>query len=200
MSDVTFILQRLNDGDQRAMDELIPLVYDDLRERARLYMARRRGGHTLQPTALVHEAFAKLVAGEQRGRWRTGRHFFNAAAEAMRQILVDHARRRSAAKRGGDRPKVELDASELAWDEPGSPSDGDDGPDWEALDRALIELKEMDSRRYQVVMLRYFGGLTDAQVAEALGVTDRTVQRDWTTARAFLRARVEGDGSCGGGP
>ena len=185
-SPVTLLLDRVNRGDRGALDELVPLVYDELRRKAAAYMSRPgNAGHTLQPTALVHEAFARMVGsgGENAGRWQTSRHFFHAAAEVMRQVLVDHARRKGAAKRGGKLRRVDLDAVDVEA--------ADDETDWEALDRALSELKAMDDRRYQVVMLRYFAGLSDPQIAESLEVSQRTVERDWTTAKAFLRGRVE---------
>src|SRR5687767_10335651 len=133
MSDVTLILDRINRGDPQAANELLPLIYNELRAKARDYMARERVGHTLQPTALVHEAFAKMVGGDDGGEravpWQNSRHFFNAAAEAMRQLLVDHARRRGAEKRGGQLERVDLDGIDVAQ--------STDVVDWEGLDRAL---------------------------------------------------------------
>ena len=193
MPDVTHILERLNRGDQAAYDELVPLVYRELRDRARAYLAAQRRGHTLQATALVHEAFLKLAGGGEgaAASWRDSRHFYNAAAEAMRQILVNHARDRSRLKRGGpQRAASSAQVEELAEDAVAA-AGGDAGePDWEALDLALADLKTRDERRYQVVMLRYFAGLTDARAAEVLGVSEKTVERDWPVARAFLEARM----------
>jgi RNA polymerase sigma factor (TIGR02999 family) len=184
MSELTRILERVNRNEPGAFDELVPLVYEELRRRARGHLAGRRNGHTLQPTALVHEAFLKL-GGASVGKavWQDSRHFYNAAAEVMRQILVSHGRRSSAKKRGGDARRVGLSGVEPI-------SEGSNEPDWDALDRALNELRAMDERRYRVVMLRYFTGLTDAQAAQALGVSEKTVERDWATAKVFLRGRM----------
>ncbi len=190
MSDVTLILERINGGDAAAMHQLIPLVYRELRERAAAYMARERTDHTLQATALVHEAFAKLVSGggvgaDRRVPWESSRHFYNAAAEAMRQLLVDHARRHGAEKRGGGLARVELEGLDVV-----APATG---VDWRALDVALIELKKQDERRYQVVMLRYFAGLAEHDVAKVLGISEKTVQRDWKVSRMFLLAQLTGE-------
>jgi len=177
----------------------VPLVYAELRRRAaqRLWAGRGEGhgqGHTLQATALVHEAFLRLLPGtpEASARdggapaaWHGSRHFYNAAAEVMKQIVLNHARAKAAHKRGGALRRVDLSGVE-----PPVPPTPDDPGDWEALDQALAGLKAMDGRRYQVVMLRYFAGLTDAQVAQAIGVSEKTVERDWAAARAFLRAAV----------
>ena len=193
MADLTLILDRANRGDESAMAELVPLVYDELRRRAALCMSNQPPGHTLQATALVHEAFAKMVGGGNgdggAAHWQTRRHFFNAAAEVMRQILVDHARRKSARKRGGGGPdaagkRLDLDDVDIAVE------DGPDAGDWEALDAALNSLRTMDQRRHQVVMLRYFAGLNDEEIARCLGVSTATVRRDWQTARVFLRAQM----------
>ena len=181
MSDVTLILDRINRGDARAADELLPLVYKELRARARAYMSQERAGHTLQATALVHEAFAKMVGRHGAGvAWDSGRHFFNAAAEVMRQLLVDHARRRAAEKRGGRLQRVNL--TDVDVPQP------IDEIDWEGLNQALAKLKEHDERRHQVVMLRYFAGLPDHEIAKCLQVSEKTVQRDWNVARTFLFA------------
>ena len=192
--DVTVILRRINAGDPRAAGELMPLVYEELRRRARFYMAREKAGHTLQATALVHDAFLRLVG--EGVSWGSSRHFFNAAAEVMRQLLVDHARRRGSLKRGGQGRRVGLDGLEVAA--PPVPAGlGVESVDWEALDRALAALKAEDERRYQVVMLRYFAGLPEHEVAQCLGVSPRTVIRDWKTARMFLLSlmKAEGGGS-----
>jgi RNA polymerase sigma factor (TIGR02999 family) len=168
------------------MDELIPLVYDELRHKARLYMARERVGHTLQATAVVHEAFARMLGGSPNGAsWESSRHFFNAAAEVMRQLLVDHARRRGAEKRGGGLQRIELEGVDL--EVPG------DDIDWAGLDEALAELKKRDERRYQVVMLRYFAGLPEHDVAKCLDISEKTVQRDWKVSRMFLLAHLQGE-------
>jgi RNA polymerase sigma factor (TIGR02999 family) len=184
MAEVTVLLERLNVGDAAAFDELVPLVYQELRAKARHFLASQPAGHTLQPTALVHEAFLKMAG--RGGVWQGSPHFYNAAAEVMRQVLVSHARAKRARKRSDGRRRVDVaDVPALA-----DTADAD-GPDWEALDAALTELRQRDERRYRVVMLRYFAGLTDAQAAEALGVSEKTVERDWATARVFLRSRME---------
>lgn len=182
MSELTLVLERVNAGDSEAFGELTALVYDELRRRARFYTARQGPAHTLQATALVHEAFAKMAGASSLG-WQDKRHFFNAAAEVMRQIVMDRARRRNAQKRGGGRVHEEL---------VDVPDDGlDHEMNWEGLDAALQRLKELDDRRYQTVMLRYFAGLNDQQIAQSLGVSDKTVQRDWKLAKAFLRSFLE---------
>jgi RNA polymerase sigma factor (TIGR02999 family) len=182
-SEVSLLLQRLNAGDATAFSDLVPLVYHELRYRAGRYLSTRGNGHTLQPTALVHEAFLRLVGRES--AWKGSLHFHNALAEVMRQILVSHARGKAAAKRGGAAVRVEFEGIDVAA--------GEDAADWVGLDDALKALRAMDERRYQVVMLRYFAGLTDAQVAEKLDVSEKTVERDWATARAFLFAELERD-------
>jgi RNA polymerase sigma factor (TIGR02999 family) len=182
MSDITVLLIRLREGDSEAFDELVPLVYQELRDRATRYLSGQRDRHTLQPTALVHEVFLKMVGRDV--SWENARHFYNAAAEVMRQILISHARAKSRLKRGGDAVRLEIDTIDTAVEQE---------PDtWLALDEALAELRRMDSRRYQVVMLKYFAGLTDAQVAAALSISEKTAERDWATARVFLRAQMDG--------
>lgn len=183
--DVTRILARLQQGDVHAADDLFPLVYQELRDVARRAMARESVGHTLQPTALVNEAYLKLAGGAAPPVDNRG-HFFAVAARAMRQILVDHARRRNAARRGGG----EVHAVTL----------GAAGADTEmpledvlALDQALEGLEAVETRLRQVVEFRYFAGLTDGEIADLLGVTRRTVQRDWVRARAWLNRTIYGD-------
>jgi RNA polymerase sigma-70 factor (ECF subfamily) len=179
--EVTLVLERLNAGDAAAFNDLVPLVYHELRFRAARYLATRHNGHTLQPTALVHEAFLRMAG--PKATWKSSRHFYNALAEVMRQVLANHARAKAAEKRGGSVRRTELrDVEFAAPDEP---------TDFSALDDALQRLRAMDERRYQVVMLRYFAGLTDAQVAEKLGVSEKTVERDWATAHAFLFVELE---------
>ena len=186
MPEVTVILDRINRGDARAMDELVPLVYDELRHKARLYMGRERAGHTLQATALVHEAFARMLGGDPAAAgWQSSKHFFNAAAEVMRQLLVDHSRRRGAEKRGGGRERVDLKGIDVEA--------SIDEVDWEGLDEALKALKAQDERRYQVVMLRYFAGLPEHDVARHLDISEKTVQRDWKVSRMFLLAQLQGE-------
>jgi RNA polymerase sigma-70 factor (ECF subfamily) len=154
MSDITVLLERINAGNAAAFDELVPLVYEELRRQANRYLPSRRDGEALQPTELVHEAFLKLVGGD--ADWHGSRHFYNAAALVMRQILVSHARTVQSQKRSATGCRIPLED----LPEPGPIDD----IDWEALDAALGELQQRDPRRYQVVMLRYFCGLTDAQV------------------------------------
>ena len=174
---VTRLLQAAGRGDEHAAEELLPLVYGELRKLAQSRMSQSPPGHTLTGTALVHEAYVRLVGREDPG-WEGRGHFFFAAARAMRDILVEHARRKGRQKRGGDRRHVDPDNIILAID---APSD-----DLLALDEALSRFSEEHSRQYQVVMLRFFAGLTIEQTAELLGITPRTVARDWLFARASL--------------
>ena len=181
VGEVTQLLKRLEEGDREAVDQLYPLVYDELRGAARRAMAGERAGHSLQATELVHEAYFKLL-GAHDIDWQGRGHFVAIAARAMRQILVDHARRRKAEKRGGGAEHVTLGdpAAELVL------------PPEEllALDAALTRLDEMDSRLRSVVEYRFFGGLTEQEIASVLGVTIRTVQRDWVKARAWLYQEI----------
>jgi RNA polymerase sigma factor (TIGR02999 family) len=182
-SQVLLILQRINEGDRRAVADLFPLVYDELRKRARFLMARERDDHTLQPTALVHEAFVKIIAG-QSGSWEGRRHFYNAVTDAMRKILVDHARQKKAQKRGGGLARLDLEHVD--------PASAELDVDYEALDSALNRLQKLDERRYRVVMYRYFSGLREQEIADLLQLTVKTVQRDWKVARQFLAAEITG--------
>jgi RNA polymerase sigma factor (TIGR02999 family) len=179
VSDVTLILQRIEQGDPRAADELLPLVYDELRKLAAQKMAHEVAGHTLQPTALVHEAWLRL-GGEAQPRWQNRAHFFGAAAEAMRRILIDHARRRRALRHGGGQERLDVDQLELA--DAAAASDDQLLAVHEALDRLAAE----DPRKAELVKLRYFVGLTNEEAAQALGVSVPTVKRDWAYARAWL--------------
>lgn len=176
-TEVTQLLDALRRGDGDAFDRLLPLVHDDLRQIAGRLLRREAPGHTLQPTDLVHEAYLRL-AGSAPPDWRTRAHFLGIAARVMRQLLVDHARRRRAAKRGAGVSPVRITNAEvgadLSFDE------------LLALDDALERLGTLDPRLQQVVERRFFGGLSEAEVAESLGVTPRTVQRDWARARAWL--------------
>jgi RNA polymerase sigma factor (TIGR02999 family) len=184
--DVTQVLEELAKGDRRAADKLLPLVYDEFRALARHYLAQERMNHTLQPTALVHEAYMKLV-DQTRVDWQGKSHFFAVAAQAMRRILVDHARSRQREKRGGGRARVVLDEAVAL-----SPQKDEDVL---ALDEALEKLARLDARQAKVVELRFFGGLSVEEVAEALGVSKRTVEGDWTFARAWLSRELrEGEG------
>jgi RNA polymerase sigma factor (TIGR02999 family) len=179
---VTGLLQAWASGDQAALDQLLPLVYDDLRRQARRYMRAQPAGHTLQTTALVHEAYLRLV-GQSAVEWTGRAHFFGVAAKAMRSILVDHARARNAAKRGGSARAITLDeGAGIAGPEP--------GVDVLALDEALGRLAELDARKSQLVELRYFGGLGIDEAAAVLDVSAATVKREWTTARAWLRREL----------
>jgi RNA polymerase sigma-70 factor (ECF subfamily) len=179
---ITRLLTRWSDGDQAALDELMPLVYDELRRVAIGYLRHERGNITLQPTALVHEAYLRL-AGQQKIDWQSRAQFFGLAAAMMRNILVDHARQAKAAKRGG--PQYTLSLSHA--DRIGS------GPDLAlvALDDALRELAAIKPQHSKSVELRFFGGLTIAETAEVLGVSHATVERGWTFARAWLRNALE---------
>lgn len=181
-SPLTLLVQRMESGERIAAEELFPLVYQDLRRRAASCLERERSDHTLQATALVNEAYVKMCGGREVG-WQSRAHFYNAAAEAMRKILVDHARGKNARKRGRDRNRVDLDRVDVAQ--------VSDDMDVEGLDAALIRLKDVDARRHQVVMLRYFSGLTEEQVAQVLDVAVKTVQRDWKTAKIFLLTEIK---------
>ena len=177
-ADITELLLAHGGGDAAALDRLVPLVYDDLRRIARGQLRRRRPGDTLNTTGLVHEAYVRLV-DQTRASWRDRGHFFAVSAIAMRQIVVDHARRRMRAKRGGDRVTVPLDdVQEPAAREAGRILE---------IDEALEKLAKVDRRLVQVVECRYFAGLTEEETAAALGVSVRTAQREWFKARAWLR-------------
>ena len=178
---VTKQLQALRRGDSQAESILAELVYDDLHSRAQQYMRRERPDHTLQPTALVHETFLKLLR-QPTIEWQDRAHFLAVASVVMRRILVDHARRRNAGKRSGAKQQVELNERHAARH-----------PHLDqllALDEALTRLSQMDPRQGRLVELMYFGGLTEEETAEALGVSVRTVKRDWTSARAWLQAQL----------
>jgi len=176
---ITMLLHAMGSGDAEAAEQLLPIVYDELRAVARSQMRRTPPGQTIQATALVHEAYLRLVAPEA-GSFENRRHFFFAAARAMRQVLVDQARRRSALKRGGGRSRS---APEMLADI----TITEVGPaDMLALDEALSALEEQHERAHKVVMLRFFAGLEVEQIAEVLGVTDRTARRDWRFAKAKL--------------
>lgn len=178
-TEVTRLLEALNAGDGDARERLIPLVYDELRKLAGGYMSRERPGHTLQPTALVNEAWLKL-ADQSRVEWKGRAHFFGIAAQAMRRILVDHHRRRSAARRAGQAVTL-IDAAETF----------DDPLDFIILDDALDKLAELDPRAARIVELRFFGGLTVEETAEVLDVSVPTVKRDWRMAKAWLYRRLK---------
>ncbi len=176
-------------GERRPVDRLLPLVYDELRRVAHRQLGRERPGHTLSTTALVHEAYLRLV-DQTRARWVDRAHFFAVAAGVMRRILVDYARRFRAAKRGGDAQHVDLDLAQVSLDERSELLVN--------LDEALGRLAELNPRLSQVVECRFFGGMTEEETAEALGVTDRTVRRDWIKAKAWLsrELRDSADDGC----
>ena len=180
--DITRLLNAADDGDTLAAARLYELVYGELKLLAAANMRREASGHTLQPTALVNEAYLRLRPAE--ANWANRRHFFGAAAEAMRRILVDHARRKHAQKRGDGLERVTLADLDVATDAP--------DVDVLALDEALTALKTQDPRLEQVVSLRYFAGMGIEQVAEALGLSPATVKRDWTFARAWLAEHMTG--------
>ena len=183
--DVTLILGRLVGGDRAAFDELLPLVYDELRSLGRRYMRNERPEHTLQATALAHEAYLRLL-GEAPPELVDRAHFFAVAARAMRRILIEHARARGRKKRGGGWDRVHLDSIELAGDEP--------RVDILELDIALEKLAKAEPRKAEVVELLYFGGLTAEEAGGVLGVTSRTVERDWRFARLWLLRELFGSG------
>lgn len=182
---VTEIIAELAAGDRSAADRLLPQVYDELRALAGSYFRQQRPDHTLQPTALVHEAFIKLVGAADQS-WRSRKHFFDVAAMAMRQLLADHARRAASQKRGGGAHRVTL--SDAA-----TPLDNTPDVDLIALDEALSKLSGLDSRQGRIVELRYLAGLSVEETAEVLGVSPRTVKRDWQMARAFLRREISAE-------
>lgn len=196
MSDVTRILNAIERGDAKAADELLPLVYDELRVLAARKLSHEPPGQTLQATALVHEVYLRLV-GEQNQNWTGRAHFFRAAAEAMRRILIDHARRKKSEKRGGQRHKVDLE--EALAESRGELPQADGcvwGPeacspdDLLALDEALAKLTEEDHVKAEVVKLRYFAGLTVEQTAEILGISATTAKLHWAYARAWLLREI----------
>lgn len=179
--DVTQMLQAWRGGDHGALDELLPLVYDELRKLAASHLRNERPGHTLQPTALANEAYLRLV--DQRNvQWQNRAHFFGIAAQMMRRILVDYARSRRAAKRGSDGRKVALDE---AIGVPAPPPG-----DVVALDEALKKLATLDPRQSRIVELRYFGGLTIEETAEVVGISPATIKREWSMAKAWLHQEI----------
>lgn len=192
---VTRLMRAAGAGDPKAAESLLPLVYDELRRLAAAQLSKEPAGQTLQPTALVHEAYLRLVGGEAI-EWQGRGHFFAAAARAMRRILIDRARRHRAAKHGGDRARADLREDLIADPTPGT---GGGGMDLLRLDTALARLEARDSRQAEIVLLRYFAGLSIEQTAEALGVSTGTVKNDWVFARAWLRRELEsiGDGELG---
>ena len=178
---VTRLLAAWRGGDRAALDELTPLVYEELRRLAHHYIGRERPGHTLQTSALVNEAYVRLV-DQKNVDWQGRAHFYGIAARLMRQVLVDYARRRGYAKRGGDARRVSLDEALAVSDERAA--------EVVALDEALEGLAKIDPRQSRIVELRFFGGLTIEETAEVLGVSPGTVMADWTVAKAWLRRAV----------
>jgi RNA polymerase sigma factor (TIGR02999 family) len=184
MNDVTRILSAIKQGDPQAAAQLLPLVYDELRQLAAQRLAQEKPGQTLQPTALVHEAYLRLVGGEQTQSWHGRKHFFAAAAEAMRRILIDSARHKQTRKAGGGRRRLDLDDIEPAFQEA-------NGDRLLALDEALQQLEAEDPRKAELVKLRFFAGLTAEQAAAALGVSTSTGEKDWAYARSWLRVAID---------
>ena len=182
-SQVTSLLSRIAGGDDDAVEALLPIVYEQLRRMASGAMHAQSPAHTLQPTALVHEAYLKLIGPDR--AYADAAHFMAVASLAMRQILTDHARRARAARRGGDRRRIDVDTSGLA-------GSGEGMIDAVALDDALTRLADLDPRRHRVVELRFFGGLTVDEVADVLHVSKSTVEADWRAARAWLTADLAG--------
>ncbi len=185
MSDITHMLAKIESGDPLATEQLLPLVYDELRRLAATKLANEKPGHTLQATALVHEAYLRLVDQTAPPQWENQRHFFAAAAEAMRRILIERARQRRSLKRGGDQQRVDLADIEpavlpLACD------------DLLGLDEALQKLEQQHPRKAELVKLRFFAGLTTGQAAQSLGVSATTAENDWSYARAWLRLEMSG--------
>ena len=182
--DVTQLLAELGAGDERVADQLLPLVYDELRALAEHHLRRERADHTLQATALVHEAYMRLVDSD-RIRLRNRAHFFALAAQSLRRILVDYARNHNRRKRGGERGKLSLEViPELSVET---------DVDVLALDEALAELKTVDERYAQIVEIRFFGGMTMEEIAAMMGISISTVERDWRVARAWLYRKLGGD-------
>lgn len=185
MSDVTRILSAIEQGDPQAAEHLLPLVYDELRKLAAVKLAQEKPGQTLQATALVHDAYIRLVDTDKIQNWNSRGHFFAAAAEAMRRIVIERARRKRRLRHGGGRQRLDLDCLNFA----------DEGPACNllALDEALVRLAAEEKVVADLVKLRYFAGLTAAQAAETLGISLRTANRHWAYAKAWLFQQLEGD-------
>lgn len=179
--EITQLLGEIKDGKHTAVDRLIPLVYSDLRKMARRYLRRERKDHTLEPTALVHEVYLHLVHGQNRV-WQDRSHFFAEAALSMRNLLIDHARKRKTARRGGGLIKLSLDVIDVV----------EKRDYWKLLllDKALSKLERKDPRQGRIVVLRFYGRLTEGEVAEVMGISSRTVKRDWEVARSWLRREM----------
>jgi RNA polymerase sigma factor (TIGR02999 family) len=184
MTDVTRILSDIEQGDPQAAAQLLPLVYDELRKLAAQRLAQEKPGQSLQATALVHEAYLRLVGGEQTQDWDGRRHFFAAAAEAMRRILIDRARHKQTRKAGGGRRQLDLDDIQPALEE-------ENGDRLLVLDEAIRQLEAEDPRKAELVKLRFFAGLSAEQAAAALGVSTSTAEKDWAYARSWLRVAID---------
>ncbi|MCR9118590.1 MAG: ECF-type sigma factor [bacterium] len=186
MSDVTRILSRISSGDAQAASELLPLVYAELRQLATARMVRESANQTLQPTALVHEAYLRLLKGDEELEWDNRGHFFAAAAEAMRRILIENARRKKSAKHGGKMSRNPISENDAQIDER-------DVDGLLALDDAMTKLAQDEPSLAELVKIRYFTGLTVDEAAKALGISSRTAKRNWAYARAWLRREIEGN-------
>ena len=184
MSDITLMLEAISAGDDHASEQLLPVVYDELRRLAAARMSQEAAGHTMQPTALVHEAWLRLVGGQKQS-WENRAHFFGAAAEAMRRILIERARRKSRLKRGSGQALLDIADLDVATAM----------PDDKVLlvDEALEQLKLEDPEKAKIVLLKFFAGLTNEQTAEILNVNERTVRRQWEFAKAWLFERIRGE-------
>ena len=183
MNDVTQILSAIEQGDPSAAEQLLPLVYDELRHLAATMLAREKPGQTLQATALVHEAYLRLIGAADRPGWEGRGHFFAACAEAMRRILIDQARHKQSLRQGGDRQRAPIEPAEIAAPEPSL--------DVLAVNDALERFEHVDPLKASLVKLRYFAGLTIPQAAEALGISSTTADRSWAYARAWLHAELK---------
>jgi RNA polymerase sigma factor (TIGR02999 family) len=187
MSDVTHLLSAIGQGDPHAAEQLLPLIYEELRQLAAQRLANEKPGQTLQATALVHEAYLRLVDTDKAQSWNNRGHFFAAAAESMRRILVDQARRKLSLRRGGNLQRQRIEDLEIEAPEPSL--------DLLAVHEALERFQDVDPAAAQIVMLRYFAGLTIPQAAEALGISTSTADRYWAYARAWLHAELKHDGA-----
>lgn len=183
-SDITQILHDWNSGDAKAKERLLPFVYDELRRQASILMSAERGNHTLQPTALVHEAFLRI---SDRGpvEWQNRSHFFGIASRLMRQVLIEHARRHATAKRGNKPIHFSVDDLQIPIDERAD--------SLLILNDVLDRLEAMDEQQARIVEMRFFGGMTNAEIADALGISERTVSRDWEAARLWLYRELHGE-------
>lgn len=184
MNEVTRILSAIEIGDQHAAEQLLPLVYDELRKLAAQKLAQERPGQTLDATALVHEVYLRLLDGEESANWNSRAHFFGAAAEAMRRVLVDQARRKQSEKRGGQKRRVHLDAADVGYESP-----ADELLD---IDAALTRLATEDSQAARLIQLRYFAGLSIEDAAEVIGISRSTAYEHWSYARVRLKTLLDG--------